>query len=1021
MKSQIWKGAAMLWCTAGAMLGASLAGAATPAAPNDEPVLEEVIVTGSRLGGTNLQSASPVQVFTAKDVEVSGKTDISDMINMLPQNFNNDMGQDLGNRTSGLTTAGGVATADLRGLGPGRTLVLVNGRRLGSGSPNTAIQSPAADLDQIPAAIIDHIDVQTGGASAVYGSDAIAGVVNFVLRKNVQGIELSGQVGENWHQNHNTEMQGLIRDFNSTPQAGSIRDGKNKAMNIVAGTSLPDGRGNITAYFTYMNNDPVASGDRDFGGCQLTGVTNAAGEVIGRKCTGSSNSNYFQAKSGPNVGTAYSVLGSALVPWGTPGTTPPQRFNTQPYIFMARQDVRYEAGLMFDDDVAEQFRPYGEFGFMNDRSHQAIAPSGLFRDSNPLDPAGNYSVNCSNPLLSLQEAAILCTPAQIAADAANPGSTSASIRIGRRNVEGGGRTSDFEHTNFRAVFGASGELGHGWKYDVYGQYYYTQFYNSNDQFLNFQSIANALQVTGTAANASCISGSPCVPYNIFKDGGVSQAALQYLYSPGTAYGATELKTVHADVTAELGSYGLILPTAREGLSVNVGFEHRRDSVRFRPDASEQSGLLSGFGGASVAINNGISVDEANIEVRAPLVQDRKGAQDLIVGAGYRTSDYSTGAGRVGTYKFDLQWAPIEGLRFRGSFNRAIRAPNNIELFNPQLVGQIGFPSDPCAPTTGAGGQVIAATATLAQCQRQGVTALQYGNGASTNTIPQGTAGQLSQLQGGNPNLKAESADTVTYGVVFQRPGARELFASVDYYRIRLRDTVGVLPVGLIMSNCLTSGAADYCSQIVRSPVTGGLTGATPQSGGYFLQTLNNVGTNNYSGVDFQVAHKVPVPFGSLMLTLGSNYLLHVQSTPVVGLPGYDCVGLYGPNCGTVNPRWHHNLRATWELPGGATFYATWRFLAPVTVDNDSTQSALQFGTFGAEDHVDHRIPSFGYLDLMGSWKGPGNLELRLGISNVLDKDPPLLISDLVAGGAANTISAYDMMGRQVFLAFKFKL
>src|SRR5215831_1800332 len=182
----------------GAALATSVCGVAY-GADTTEVATPEVVVTGSRIAAPNMESTSPINVVNSTDIRVTGKTDISDIINQLPQNFNNDLGQDLGNRTPGLTTAGGVSTADLRGLGPNRTLVLVNGRRLGIGSPYTFIQQPAPDLDQIPAALVDRIEVVTGGASATYGSDAIAGVINFIMKKNFQGVQFDGQWGVNWH------------------------------------------------------------------------------------------------------------------------------------------------------------------------------------------------------------------------------------------------------------------------------------------------------------------------------------------------------------------------------------------------------------------------------------------------------------------------------------------------------------------------------------------------------------------------------------------------------------------------------------------------------------------------------------------------------------------------------------------------------------------------------------------------------------------------------------------------------
>src|SRR5579859_602470 len=206
-------------------------------ATSAEP-LQEIIVTGSRIAAPNEVSTSPIQVLSSKYIETSGKTDISDLITQLPQNFNNSLGQDLGNGTSGLTTAGGVATADLRGLGPNRTLVLVDGRRLGQGSPYTFIQSPAPDLDQIPAGLVERVEVVTGGASAAYGSDAIAGVINFIMKKNFEGFQIDGQLNENWHDNGNTFMQGMVRQFNgSVPATGTSKDGRQRNFDMLMGTN----------------------------------------------------------------------------------------------------------------------------------------------------------------------------------------------------------------------------------------------------------------------------------------------------------------------------------------------------------------------------------------------------------------------------------------------------------------------------------------------------------------------------------------------------------------------------------------------------------------------------------------------------------------------------------------------------------------------------------------------------------------------------------------------------------------
>jgi iron complex outermembrane recepter protein len=981
-----------------------------PAAAESQP-LQEIIVTGSRIAAPNEVSTSPIQVISAQSIQISGKTDITDIISQLPQIFTNDLGQDLGNSTSGLTTAGGVATADLRGLGPGRTLVLVDGRRLGVGSPNTAITQPAPDLDQIPAGLVDRVEVVTGGASAAYGSDAIAGVVNFIMKRDFEGFQVDAQAGENLHDNDDTFVQGLVRQFGYTPPTGMTQDGRNRTFDMLMGTNFADGKGNITAYLSYRHADPVESSQRDYGACQLDPIQITHNNVTGIACGGSSNSNFFEPMAGPNAGTAYSVHGHSFAPWDTIATTPPAIYNSQSYISLTREDDRYNAAVMAHEEITDYFQPYAEFFFMDDKTHQQVAPAALFQNANPLDPtgAGDYYINCGNPLLSAQQQGILCTPAQIAADTAHPGSATVQVSIGRRNIEGGARYTDFEHTNYRTVFGAKGDFADAWSYDAYGQHFYTAFSDSNQKYLNFQSITNALLVTGTAANPTCI-GAPrgCVPYNIFSDGGVTQQQLNYLYEPGTAQGASTLRTLHADITGKLGVYGIKSPLATEGVGVNIGFEHRNDHELLQPDSAEESGLLSGFGSAVAPIDNSISVAEEFVELRAPLVQDEPGAKELLFDTGYRRSDYST-VGVANTYKFEVQYAPIADYRIRASYDRAIRAPSVAEAFTAPIVGITTVGADPCAPPI---------TYTLLQCERTGVTAAQYNSGS----IPQGTAAQLSQETSGNPNLKPEQADTYTLGVNFAPSQIPHLTASIDYYHIQIKDEIGVIPYLVVLSNCAKTGDPTYCSQIVRQPATGSLNGNSVAGGGYVIQENYNLGTALNSGVDAQLNYKLDLPpgFGDVVFGLNGTYLLHNETTPLPGAHTYDCAGLFGFTCQTVNPRWHHLFRTTWETPWDVSASLTWRYIGAVSQDNNSSDPTLHFSTFGGYDYVNARIAAYNYLDLEATWNVNKILQIRAGANNVLDKDPPLVNTDIVAGGAANTYSTYDLFGRQLFLAFTAK-
>ena len=1027
-----------------------MAGMAASALANDEEdstKLKEIVVTGTRIPAPNLESTSPIQVVTSQEIQATGMKDVSDIINQLPQVFNNDLGQDLGNRTSGISVAGGVATADLRGLGPNRTLVLVNGRRLGIGSPFTIIQSPAPDLDQIPTALIERVEVVTGGASAVYGSDAMAGVVNFILKKDFQGLQIDGSYGEYWHDNHNTVAQNAQRDNGDTPLTGTTFDGRNKSFNILMGANFDDGRGNVTAYFGYLKADPVTSGDRDFGGCQLA----ANDQLNGAVCAGSANSNLFWPQSGPNKDGFYNVSGNTFVDFGSVPTTPPAYFNPQRYVYITRGDERYNAGFMAHVDLHDYLKPYAEFSFMNDKTRTESAPTAAFLFSNPNDLlSNNYNINCSNPLLSAQEQAILCSPAQIAAAALNPDApcpplpdpipfgyespTCANVAIGRRNVEGGPRIADYEHTNYRAVLGSTGNFADAWSYDAYGQYYYTTFFNSNDRYFDFRAIDNALQVT-TNANGDpvCISGSPCVPWNIFSEGGVTQDQLNYLYTVGTGYGKSTMTTIHADVTGQLGQYGLIVPTARDGVGVNLGFEHRNEQVYFQPDAGLASGQLSGFGSAATPIDNSVSVSEEFIEVRAPLIQDRVAAKELVFDTGYRRSHYSS-TGSVGTYKFELQYAPTEDLRLRGSFQKAVRAPSVVELYNGALVGLIQYGNDPCSASRDANGVLQPAARSLADClhtvppAEQAAFIQRYGNGFDTNTIPPAILGQISQLSGGNPNLDNESSNSYSFGVTLTPRVVEGLTASIDYYRIKIDKEIDVIPPNIILNTCLDTGDPTFCSQIVRQHTTGSLTGTTIAGGGYIIQTNLNIGGAEVSGIDVQAAYKLELSpnWGKLAFALNGAYLQSKKKTPLAGEHTYDCAGLYGPTCQTVNPRWHHILRTTWTTPWDVELALTWRFIDSVKLDNNDSDPSLQDtvvwdpGIIGY-NYFNARIPSFSYFDLSAAWNVSDNLELRAGINNMFDKDPPLATYEITAGGSANTYSTYDQLGRQLFISFTAKL
>ena len=975
----------------------------------------EIVVTGSRIPQPNLTSVSPIQAVGHTEFQMAGHTDVIDLLNTLPSNFQNNT-SDFSNTTNPLTSPGGVSTADLRGLGPQRTLVLVNSRRLGIGDPNTGDPNPAPDLDQIPVALIDHVEITTGGASATYGSDAIAGVVNFIMKTDFEGVQLDGTFGGDEHDQHNDFLQSLQRKAGITPPTGSTWDGENTDFSIIMGTNAPDGKGNVTGYFEFKHTSPVTEGDRDFSDCLYDSAVVAplADGVKGPVCAGSSNSNFFLPAAGPSKGTALSVLGSTFITRGSAVTTPPAAFNSSPFEYLSRDDDRYLAGFFAHYEITPWAQPYAEFMFMHDSSQSNIAPSGAFRGSG-LD-GGDVDINCNNPLLSAQEATTLC-------GAAAGTSTIIPVQLGRRNIEGGPRTADFEHENYRIVIGLKGDIGDAWHYDGYGSYYYTSLYNAEGGYLSIAGIQNALQVGGTAANPVCLSGGACVPWNIFTQGAVSPAALKFLTEPGTSHGTTEESIFEFNVTGDLGKYGWKSPWANDGIGVNVGTESRWDRLVFAPDAAELSGDLSGFSGASVSVNNAIGVEEGYFETRIPIAQKQPFAYDLYLEGGVRYSDYSTSGG-VTTYKVGGQWSPVPDFTLRGSYDHAIRAASILEAFSPDTVTNTTTFSDPCAAAPG-----VAAKATFAECARTGVTAAEFGNGigsgagGGTDFISVCPAGQCATELGGNANLNPEISDSWSIGGLLQPTGfLHGLSASIDYWDISIQGAIGTLPQSTSLANCLAGvDTTTFCPNVVRTP-QGNLFGTTIPGGGYIIATNQNIASVDVSGIDFQADYRLNLEdmnvhgWGSLAFHFVGTYQVSNKSTSFSGQPTADCAGLFGAECATVDPRWRHTFSVTWETPWNIQARLQWRYIGETSLDNNSTQPALFEQFLGVVDPIDARLPATNYLDLSTAWRVNTILTVRAGVNNILDQDPPLISQSIAGTGEPNAYPTYDLLGRQLFIS-----
>ncbi|MET0274154.1 MAG: TonB-dependent receptor plug domain-containing protein, partial [Phenylobacterium sp.] len=514
--------------------------AATPALAQaaDEGEVAEVVVTGTRIPSPNLTSVSPVTSIGSAEIKAQGITRIEDMINSLPQAFA-AQGSSVSNGSNG------IATVNLRSLGAARTVVLIDGRRLQAGNPTSAANTPvAADLNFIPASLVERVDILTGGASAVYGADAVAGVVNFVMLKNFEGVRLDAQYSIYQHENDNTELQNIILakrataglPENYTVPKKNVRDGEASEVTLAMGVNAPDGQGNITAYATYRHVEPVFQANRDYSACTFN-----SGAVFA--CGGSGTA--YPARVGGFVVDVTNPAGNTFRPFVNTRDV----YNFGPVNYYQRPDDRYGLGAFAHYEITPWAEAYADVMFMEDSSTYQIAPGGIFVNSGP-GAGGAYRINCDNPLMSAQQAGLLC--------GANAGtSTIVEVPVARRNTEGGGRQGKFTHTEYRYVVGLRGELAEDWRYDAFLQYGSTSLTQVQTGYFVTPRINNALLATRNAQGQivcqSVVDGTDpaCVPYNIFQIGGVTPEALNYLQAPAFSSGNITERIVNANVVGLL--------------------------------------------------------------------------------------------------------------------------------------------------------------------------------------------------------------------------------------------------------------------------------------------------------------------------------------------------------------------------------------------------------------------------------------------------------------------------------------
>jgi len=935
-------------------LGAgALAGLAMTAAPvhaqdeeieaeEEERTLDRLQVTGSRIISPIVTSSAPVTEIGEEEFQYTGTTRVEDLLQDYPQ---------IGIGSDAFINNGsaGFPSVSLRGLGSVRTLTLVNGHRL----PPGGIRSEARDLNQIPAALVKRVEILTGGASAVYGSDAMAGVVNFILDNEFEGVSLQAGYSGFQSDNDNKYMRGLQEqagyDF---PTGGSGLDGESKYVDIAVGSAFAGGRGHAMGWVTYRQNDPLLQAERDHSSCAL----NNAGTACGGSST-AADPNFLVFDS---AGFGNFVNRRDDLAWER-GVG--ELYNFAPINFFQRDDKRWTFGSSINYEINEHFRPYVETMFARNESNVQIAESGTFF-------VNDFDFECDNPLIGT-----LCQDANLVGPI--------NVSVGKRNVEGGPRIANLTANNFRVVTGVRGDLNQSWSYDMS----YLHAINSSSEANENDFIPSRLD----DALLLCPEGSApgCVPLDVWTNNITSEQALAQ-GGVGMRTGDNQLQVFNAYVT---GDTGISLPSA-DGLSISLvaGYEWRRETFDRNSDANMAAGNFAGLGGPRPPISGEIKVNEFFLESAVPILADVGVINNVALDLGYRMSDYNT-SGTDHTWKIGFTSQFLDDYRLRGGFNRAIRSANTGELFAQQQIALFSG-GDPCAGDD--------PTFTLEQCARTGVTAEQFGN------IPDNPASQYNQFIGGNTDLSPEEADTWTIGVVATPVNGLEL--ALDYWDIDITDRIGTIGAQTILNFCATTGDPFLCDKVNRNPQRGDIwVGSDPASAGFVENVTDNFGDFRFRGIDLNASYRFAGLGGQWMTSFTGSYFIEQEVAPLPGVNDdatYDCAGRISISCQT--PNWRH-VATTRYSRGDISINARWRMIGRMIHRNTD-------GTLGTVDQIlvnnDNRIGSYHYYDVSASYSFLTNYSITLGANNIFDKKPPLVGGTLSSN--ANTLSGYDQVGRFVF-------
>jgi iron complex outermembrane receptor protein len=1012
-----WQALALLG--AGVLATPAMAQEAPPASSEASPAEEEpassseanaaaseeaIIVTGSRLVRPELDAPSPVTTVDSETFDLTGTVTVETLLNELPQLIPGNT------RTSNNQGGEDFSTLDLRGLGPSRTLILVDGERVPASSTTGVV-----DIGTIPAGLIERVDVVTGGASAVYGSDAVAGVVNFILKDNYEGLEVTGQYGITDQGDGDTfNIQGLL------------------------GGNFADDRGNLTFFSSYFTRESVGQGDRDVTrdvGVVYYDYDTATGDVFYFVPDHLQPTSDFTSRFGASGVIGTIANGSGTPPWGwitndpsnpftglatllpdtfgagntdtncdgVPGgavntgnisfddlgrltprnvaglcgfadrSTGSSRYNFNPDNFLITPYTRWNMALTGRYDISDAIRLKIVANYTDSEQTVNLAPT----------PATGLTVDPTlNPFIKLNGACGVesCHPDLLAALNSRP-DPDAPFTIDRRFSETGPRVGIFENKNATLRGTLSGPLAHGFNWDV------TASYGRADQLASLNGNINRTAVAQGLAGCTGANLLPgCVPIDIFGPGTLSPEAVAFVQIDTKESRFFDQARIAGNITGNL----VDLPAGPVGVA--IGAEARTDRGRIKVDDAQRTGNIYGFN-ATQDQEGKLNVKEIYGEVRVPILADLPFVHEFSVEAGARFSDYSSVGGLL-NWKFGAQWSPVDWLKFRGIFNKAARAPSIVELFQN---GDQGFPpySDFCNT---AGGRTAEE---LALCQAQ----------APLAPFTPGFAQNNSQVQAfafGNSSLTEETANTFTLGAVLTpNLGLGRFSATVDYYNIDIKDFVVAIGAQTIINRCVASldPNSSECLRIHRDQVTGQID--------FIDTTIANEGRLKTSGIDTQLNYTVP--FADIGIGIPGRLRLQelLSWTDKFEFNGGESAGTTGGGIGGTIPEWKSTLTVAYDSDD-FTAQLRWNWQSDV---DDISFCGVGNSSCGSPD-----VKGLSYVDLSLRKSIGNNFEVTGIVQNLFNQEAEQTVSGFFAEGGTDV--AYwnpIILGRVFTIQGKVKL